>query len=315
MGQWGEKDHGVAGGEVTHHLVKDCTANGAWIEKPGGEPVPLAGNCALGRSSSNTLVIADSKVSRHHATIHAQDAGEFWLIDLGSINGTLRNGQRVTQPVRLHDGDRITIAETTFVFHQTETAGGEGTGTTSATVPSVLEEQRWLLLADIEGFTLLSQRLPAEELAKLVGQWIGAGRETVRRSGGRVVKYTGDGYLACWPESAESAAQVVTAMQEFRAQRARGGPAFRVIVHHGRVAIGGAAGLGEELLMGSDVNFVFRAEKVAAEAGAAFCFSAAACARLGGGLALEPVPGSHLLKGFPGTYEFFQLRQLQSSEA
>lgn len=288
--------------------MENASTNSAWIEKPDGSRVPLAGNCGLGRSSSNTLLIENAQVSRHHATIHAQDASEYWLIDLGSINGTLRNGQRVTQPVRLRDGDRMTIAETTLTFRQMETEADDNAGTTSVTAPAVREEWRWLLLADLEGFTPLSQRLPAEELAKMVGQWIGTGREVIGRLGGRVVKYTGDGYLACWPESAESAAQIVAAMQEFRAQSARGGPRFRMIVHHCRVVTGGAAGVGEELLMGPEVNFVFRAEKVAAEMGVAFCFSSVARDLLCHLLALEQITGSHVLKGFPGAYQFFQLR-------
>ena len=55
----------------------------------------------FGRSRSSTVVIPSSKASRNHATIHVQDNGEFWLIDLGSINGTFLNGSRVARPGRL----------------------------------------------------------------------------------------------------------------------------------------------------------------------------------------------------------------------
>lgn len=253
------------------------------------------------------IVVADPKASRHHATIHVQDAGEFWLIDLGSINGTLRNGRRVVQPVRLKNGDRITVAETTFAFLQEEPPEEASHGTTSATVAEVRQEMRWLLLADIEGFTPMSQRLPAEKLAEVVGQWIGAGREIVERHGGSMNKYTGDGYLACWPESAESAAHVAAAVLAFRRQLDQAGPRFRVIVHHGKVAMGGAIKVGEDYLLGSEVNFIFRVEKVAAGVGAAFCFSSAAATLLGKLLPLTPIAGGHELKGFPGTYDFFQL--------
>ena len=289
--------------------MKGLTTSGAWIEQPDGGRVPLAGNCAVGRSSSNTLVIADSRVSRHHATIHAQDAGEFWLIDLGSINGTLRNGQRVTQPVQLRDGDRITIAETTFAFRQNENPAREETGTTTATVREVRQERRWLVLADMEGFTPLSQRLAPEELAKVVGQWLTAGREGVERHGVTMNKYTGDGWLACWPDRDGSAAQVAAAVRALRAQLEGGGPRFRVVVHCGSVSMGGAVGTGEEYLLGPEVNFTFRMEKFAGGAGAAFCFSIAAWVLLRRHLRLARIAGKHVLKGFPGSYEFFELRR------
>src|SRR6266516_7525877 len=40
-------------------------------------------------------------------------------------------------------------------------------------------------------------------------------------------------------------------------------PRFRFIFHFGPVAIGGVASLGEESLMGIEVNFAFRLEKLA----------------------------------------------------
>ncbi len=282
----------------------------AWLEKAGSARFPLAGNCAMGRSSSNKIIVADERTSRYHATIHAQDTKEFWLIDLGSINGTQLNDRRVVQPQRLKDGDRITIADTTFVFHQPELPDEAAAGETLPTRPEVRAEKRWLLLADIEGFTALSQRLPAEELATLVGRWVRRGRETVEGNGGTMNKYLGDGYLACWPSGAGFPARVAAAVAAFRAQWEAAEPKFRVMVHHGAISLGGtaAASFGEESLMGPELNFVFRAEKIAAQAGAAFCFTAAAFELLSELLTLEPIAGRYELKGFPGSYEFFTLR-------
>ena len=65
------------------------------LETARGEQVVLAGNCSFGRSSDNTIKIASEKASRRHATIHAQDAGDYWLIDLGSINGTIDRTLRI----------------------------------------------------------------------------------------------------------------------------------------------------------------------------------------------------------------------------
>ncbi len=278
---------------------------GTWLELAGRE-VALAGNCSLGRSSSNSVVIADAKASRHHATIHLQDEGEFWLIDLGSINGTALNDRRVVRPVRLRDGDRVVIAETALIFRQGE-ADIEASlaGETMVTLAEVRNEARWLLVADIEDFTPMSQRLAPEELATLVGQWVRAGREIVERHGGMMNKYLGDGYLACWRGA--DTASIAGAVAAFRELRAAGKPKFRVVVHYGMVSIGGAASHGEECLMGPEVNFVFRVEKAAGDAGAAFCFTAAAREQLAPHLALVALAGGHAMKGFAGEHELFGL--------
>jgi class 3 adenylate cyclase len=280
----------------------------AWLERTDGGRIPLVGNCALGRSSSNTVVIANERVSRHHATIHAQDAGDFWLIDMGSINGTLIGGRRVVQPQRLKDGDTIEIADTTLVFRQPLQESAPTSETTPATVHEVRTETRWLLLADIEGFTRLSQRLPAEELATLVGQWMRRCRETLELHGGSVNKYLGDGFLAWWRERAEAPPRVAEAVLALRAQRQAAEPKFRVVVHHGPVSIGGVgSNHGEENLLGLEVNFIFRVEKIAGSAGIPFCFTAAARGLLDGLLPFQPIPGRHELNGFSGRYEFFGL--------
>src|SRR5437667_6639745 len=83
---------------------------GAWLETNGERHI-LRGSCSVGRASANTLVLDLPKVSRMHALIQLQNIGEFWLVDLGSSNGTFLNKRRVHQPVRLHDQDKIVIAQ------------------------------------------------------------------------------------------------------------------------------------------------------------------------------------------------------------
>ena len=60
---------------------------GAWLEAANGRRYPIKGNCSLGRSGANTIVLESPKVSRRHALIHLQNIGELWLIDFGSSNG------------------------------------------------------------------------------------------------------------------------------------------------------------------------------------------------------------------------------------
>jgi adenylate cyclase len=281
---------------------------GAWLEKDDGARIEVVRNCMFGRSRSSAIVIPSDKASRNHATIHLQDNGEFWLIDLGSVNGTFLNDSRVSRPLRLKDGDRIVIAEIGFKFRQSAHPGIDVTSESLLTIAEVRSENRWLMLADIEGFTPLSQKLEATELATVVGMWVRSGREIIARSGGTINKYMGDGYFVCWPSRPETPARLAAAIQEFQALRETTEPKFRIILHHGNISFGGlAANYGEESLMGPEVNFIFRSEKVAGELGVSFCFSAAAQALLAGVLPLEAIPGDYELKGFPSRYQYFRL--------
>ena len=97
-------------------MTPDSTTT-AWLEKSDGQCLALSGNLAIGRTAANQLVVEDQRVSRRHAIIHAQGA-EYWLVDLGSRNGTCLGERRIYQPVRLQDGDRIGICSHRFVFHQ-----------------------------------------------------------------------------------------------------------------------------------------------------------------------------------------------------
>ncbi len=90
----------------------------AEVEKPGGERVVMLGSCSMGRAPGNDIVLTGDKVSRRHAQIQRQHGNEFWLVDLGSSNGTFLNGRRVTQPVLLGDTDQIEIGQFRLVFRQ-----------------------------------------------------------------------------------------------------------------------------------------------------------------------------------------------------
>ncbi len=62
--------------------------------------------------------------------------------------------------------------------------------------------------------------------------------------------------------------------------------------------------MGEESLMGKDVNFVFRMEKLAASLGILLLTSATGKSKLESLMKCEPA-GVHELKGFEGEFEFF----------
>jgi len=67
----------------------------------------------IGRSTEATLRVQDRLVSRRNCEIVRID-GSLVVRDLGSTNGTLVNGQHITE-APLTPGDRLTVGTTTFV--------------------------------------------------------------------------------------------------------------------------------------------------------------------------------------------------------
>ncbi|MFM7615196.1 MAG: FHA domain-containing protein [Synechococcales cyanobacterium] len=59
----------------------------------------------IGRSDNNHLVIKDHCISRIHAILQRMDNGDFYLIDLGSRNGSFVNGRWANIPVKLRNQD------------------------------------------------------------------------------------------------------------------------------------------------------------------------------------------------------------------
>ncbi|OGO30920.1 MAG: hypothetical protein A2136_01285 [Chloroflexi bacterium RBG_16_54_11] len=69
----------------------------------------LKGDIIVGRDDTCNVVIQNRQVSRYHARFVTLSQG-VQLEDLGSKNGTHINGQEVSEPILLQDGDIIQIA-------------------------------------------------------------------------------------------------------------------------------------------------------------------------------------------------------------
>jgi adenylate cyclase len=270
---------------------------GAWLETDG-ERHTLQGNCSVGRAAANTLVLDFPNVSRMHALIQLQNIGEFWLVDLGSSNGTFLNKRRVHQPVRLHDQDKILIGGKQFIFREPEEISPElQTTIGERTIQEIENVPCWLLVADIVDFTALSRSVVSKRLAALVGGWFATCKKIIEEHDGTINKYLGDGILAYWHESDATPEGVAGTIRALKEAQGHAKPRFRFVVHFGLVAIGGVASLGEESLMGAEVNFAFRLEKLAATLGAACGLSYAANSKLEGFISSRRL-GDYELKGF-----------------
>lgn len=92
---------------------------------------------SIGRSSDNTVSLSsDSNISRYHAEIEKR-GDEFWLIELGSSNGTTLNGHAVTSERLLKDGDLIVLGGSSEIhFELQKEEAPAKTVETSPTVPA-----------------------------------------------------------------------------------------------------------------------------------------------------------------------------------
>jgi pSer/pThr/pTyr-binding forkhead associated (FHA) protein len=261
----------------------------------------------IGRSSRNDVVIDDDEVSRSHALIQRQGPAEYWLVDLGSSNGTKLNGRVVVQPSRLVHGDLIRIGREDLVFlcDESPEPGNESGTLAGSTVRSFRVSRQGLLLADIEGFTPMSQRLKPSELAGIVGRWVSSCRQLVEAHGGSIHKYLGDGWFASWDaDGAED--QMGACLQDLLELQKSAHPRFRFVVHVGEVTSSGSPA-GQELgMLGPDVNLLFRMEKLAGKLDCPAMATSAGWATLENQLEGQSV-GLHRVAGFEQEFECFSI--------
>ncbi len=76
----------------------------------------------VGRHPDSDIFLDDITVSRRHAELR-RNSGEFTLADVGSLNGTYVNRERV-EDARLRSGDEIQIGKFKLVFLTGSPGGG-----------------------------------------------------------------------------------------------------------------------------------------------------------------------------------------------
>ena len=245
--------------------------------------VPLQGNFTIGRGSVSDLILKDARASRAHALLRPLGRGNYFLLDLGSANGTFLNGRVVTAPVQLSDGDTIVIADCTIKFESPEqrpiTAPTPANyDSTMETAVNVTTEAVAFLIVDIRNFTLLSETLPPKELPSFVGSWFRDASAVIESHGGVIDKFIGDSVMAYWLGSGEaadpklargpvdSALELVEAARLYHGQLIARHPelAFKVGcgIHMGEAMFGNIGGSSRRdfTAMGDCVNVAFRLE-------------------------------------------------------
>ena len=162
----------------------------------------IAGGCSIGRSRQNTLVLADDLVSRNHALIQKTETGEFYLTDLGSANGSLHNGRRVTVPALLHDQDKINIGSCEIVFcNPSLHSAARPVGTSTAAESTKVSMETHLvsvLVGDLRDFTRMAQRIEGVMLSQTLSRFNRQASAILQSYGSWGQKYIGDAVMAVW---------------------------------------------------------------------------------------------------------------------
>jgi class 3 adenylate cyclase len=102
-----------------------------------------------------------------------------------------------------------------------------------------------VLISDIRDFTTLSEHMTPDENFRFVNDYLAVAGPPIRRNGGFVDRYSGDGILAVFPDGADSALnaarETMAGLRQFNAERLRRGePAVRIGIgmHRGRLRLG-----------------------------------------------------------------------------
>jgi adenylate cyclase len=152
--------------------------------------------------------------------------------------------------------------------------------------------QAAIWLSDLRGFTSLSDRLAAVTVVDILNQYFDCQVPAIRKHGGEILKFMGDGLLAVFPIAqdggnlGEVCGHVLDAAREARASvdamrypSSEGSERFRfgVALHVGEILFGNIGGMSrlDFTCIGPAVNLAARLEKVAGKLGRIVVASAA----------------------------------------
>lgn len=97
----------------------DMPARLILVRGDGPSEYPLSAFNTVGRHPDNTVQVLDRIVSKEHCRITRGANGEYTLRDVGSLNGSYVNGQRVSEHA-LTTGDQLTLGNTVLRFENDE---------------------------------------------------------------------------------------------------------------------------------------------------------------------------------------------------
>jgi len=142
---------------------------------------------------------------------------------------------------------------------------------TELSLGDAIERDMTVMFCDIRGFTARSEGQLPEENFRFINRYLSHIGPTIRKHGGFIDKYIGDGVMALFPGSSEAAVRAATAMgralRDFnRELEADGEPAVDIGIglHRGRLMLGtiGEAERMESTVISDAVNTAARVESL-----------------------------------------------------
>jgi class 3 adenylate cyclase len=285
----------------------------------GGRRIRIAERLTVGRGDDVGLVLDDPEMSRAHAVFAVTPDG-LEIQDLGSLNGTWVNGERITAPTLLAAGDAVKVGTTRI---EVLSAGHRDAAVPrSAQTPVEAKDELRpvsVLFADVVGSTPLAERLAPEDYIALIGGCVDRMCRAVEQFGGVIDAYMGDGIAAFFgfpaateddaDRAASAALSLVEAIDAY-AEEVRANwrvPEFnvRVGVNSGQVAIG-VVGAAERhpVALGDTLNVAARLQS-GAEPGT-IVIGGATARKLQGRFLMSPL-GHLAVRGREGPVEAWRL--------
>jgi class 3 adenylate cyclase len=213
-----------------------------------------------------SIVIADSLVSRRHVALQPEADGRVLVSDLDSSNGTTVDGVRVGEPMLVTPGGVVRIGNTTLEIGQADVGTRAASytemhaqlsdhpptsidlvaesvsGSVSAQVLGVEHEAGTLTIvfSDIESSTKMAVALGDRAWFEVLRRHHALVSAHVDAHGGRIVKHQGDGYMMCF-RSARAAIMACIGIQRDLERDAEADPdstiRVRMGLHTGEVLV------------------------------------------------------------------------------
>jgi adenylate cyclase len=283
----------------------------------------LIDTTVLGRKKDCTLCLPDPRVSRQHAMIRKQGIGEFWFYDLGSINGSYINDERVVETRRLNHDDIIRISDFAFTFQSEdpEADRDDEVRFQRATVTDIKTLPVLLLASDICNFDQFEEKLERDELAQIVGGWYRECTQALQSHEATIDKFVNRAVLAYWMETEipvrEQVLEAALALQQacrfimddYSDLLEEHDLSFdaTVAMHLGKVAHG-VMSEGVYTMMGEPVNVALRLENLAGKLDEEIIASNEFLNGWGEAIALFRDRGRHIIRGQSAPIQIFGLR-------
>ena len=179
---------------ATLHIFKPNEEGEQLVSLTHGETI------CIGRALDNQVVLIDPLASRWHALFTATSNG-IVLTDLGSLNGTYLNGERVTSRVDLSSKDEVLVGSALISVdvHARDTAAYLRTHSVLEHGAGLLEDiNATVLIAHIQDYKSLFEKYPEEVARDVLHRWQKRVCELIDTFGGRIDKVFQESIIAIW---------------------------------------------------------------------------------------------------------------------